>query len=350
MKHFTIAVSPMIVLAAVSLTAAAEKPEVVDVWSGKPPGEVGTIPAEVSRQQKLGQKTLKIVTNVSKPTLTIYRPAKDKDSGAAVLICPGGGYHLLVWEVEGEEVAAWLNSIGVTGIILKYRVPRRPGQIKDKPPISPLQDAQRAISLVRSKAKEWHIDPKKIGILGFSAGGHLALAAAAHSDKRAYEASDDIDKIGCRPDFAAAIYPGYLVEKDKNTFNPNVRFDKKCPPLFLVHAADDTVSEPEGSVLASLALKRAGVPVELHLYAEGGHGFGVKPSDKPCSKWPKSCEAWLRSQGMLPRAKAASVSKACRSVHLFYTGEEGTAFYNEVTVDKSAPGTYFMVCGWNRGY
>lgn len=294
MKRFAAALSPLMLLAAVSLARTEEKPEVLQVWPGNPPGETKPIAEEKITKSK----TVKGITNVSKPTLTIFRPAKDKDTGAAVIVCPGGGYHMLAWDLEGEEVAAWLNTIGVTGIILKYRVPRRPGQDLTKPPIGPLQDAQRALSLVRSKANEWKIDPHRIGILGFSAGGHLAAAAATHFDKREYEPMDDIDKIDCRPDFAVLIYPGYLAEKEKDKLNPDIRVRKECPPMFFAHANNDPVT-PENSVRLYLALKRAGVPAELHIYAAGGHGFGLRPSKRPCSTWPKSCAEWMQSQGLL---------------------------------------------------
>lgn len=282
----------------VTLTLAAEKPVVVDVWPGKVPGETGSIGEEKVLESKPGEKQVKRITNVSKPTLSVFRPAKDKDNGAAVVICPGGGYNILAWDLEGEEVAAWLNSIGVTGIVLKYRVPRRPDQAKDKPPISPLQDAQRAMSLVRSKASEWGIDPKRIGILGFSAGGHLTAATATNYDKRAYEANDAIDKVSCRPDFAVLVYPAYLTLKDKDELAPDIRVSKESPPMFFVHAGDDRVL-PNNSVAMYLALKRAGVPAELHVYASGGHGFGLRPSEKPASAWPQRCADWLRAQGIL---------------------------------------------------
>src|SRR5205814_7895387 len=194
----------------------------------KAPDEPGNIgPETVRMSPKLDKKQVEVteptrmVTNVTKPTITVFRPAKEKDTGAAVLICPGGGYWNLYWQLEGEEVAAWLNSIGVTGIILKYRVPRRPDEPKDEPARRPLQDAQRAVSLVRSKAREWGID--RIGIVGFSAGGHLAIATATNFDKRSYEPIDDIDKISCRPDFAIPVYSGYLKAKDKDELAPGLR-------------------------------------------------------------------------------------------------------------------------------
>src|SRR5438874_2313008 len=188
---------------------AADKPLVVGLWPGNVPDETGTIGAEkflpspkLDRKQVEVTESTQMVTNVTKPTLTIYRPAKEKDTGTAMLICPGGGYWNLYWQLEGEEVAAWLNSIGVTGILLKYRVPRRPDEPKGEPARRPLQDAQRAVSLVRSKAKEWGLHPDRIGIVGFSAGGHLAVATATRSGKRTYEPVDAVDKGSCRPDFA----------------------------------------------------------------------------------------------------------------------------------------------------
>ncbi|HEY7326744.1 MAG TPA: alpha/beta hydrolase [Gemmataceae bacterium] len=303
MKRFAIVLSPMILLVAVSLARTEDKPEVLNVWPGKVPGETKPIPEEKME----ASKGVKRISNVSKPTLSIFRPTKEKDTGAAVIICPGGGYNILAWDLEGEEVAAWLNSIGVTGIVLKYRVPRRPDQPQGKPPVGALQDAQRALSLVRSNAKEWKIDPNRIGILGFSAGGHLSAWASTNFDNRAYEPMDEIDKVSCRPDFAVLVYPGGVVPRGKEDLSEEIRIRKDCPPMFFAHAGDDRVT-PENSVRLYLALKRAGVPAELHIYASGGHGFGLRPSDKPCSTWPKSCEAWLRSQGLLKNDKAASAA------------------------------------------
>ena len=285
---------------------AGDKPTVVELWPGKAPDEPGTIGAEYVRMSpKLDRKQVEVtestrmLTNVTKPTITIYRPAKDKDTGTAVLICPGGGYWNLYWELEGEEVAAWLNSLGVTGIILKYRVPRRPGEVESEPARRPLQDAQRAVSLVRSRAKEWGIDPKRIGIVGFSAGGHLAIATATNFAKRTYESVDDMDKLSCRPDFAILAYSGYLKARDKNELAPGLSVPAGTPPVFLVHGGDDIISPPEHSVVMYLALKRAGVPAELHVYASTSHDFGVRPSEMPCSTWTKSCADWMRQQGLL---------------------------------------------------
>jgi acetyl esterase/lipase len=285
---------------------AADKPEVVELWPGKAPDEPDNIgPEKVVMSPKLTKKQVEVtestrmLSNVTKPTITIYRPAKDKDTGTAVLICPGGGYWNLYWELEGEEVAAWLNSIGVTGIILKYRVPRRPDDTKGEPARRPLQDAQRAVSLVRSKAKEWGIDPKRIGMVGFSAGGHLAIATATSFDKRTYEPIDDIDKISCRPDFAIPVYSGYLKAKDKDELAPGLRIPAHTPPVFLAHGGADIISDPAHSVVMYLALKRAGVPAELHIYATAAHDFGVRPSDHPCSTWTRSCAEWLKKQGFL---------------------------------------------------
>src|SRR5437763_3065884 len=258
-------------------------PLVVEIWPGTAPDESGNIGEErflmspkLDRKQVEVTEPTQMITDVTKPTLTIYQPAKDKNTGTAMLICPGGGYYNLYWELEGEEVAAWLNSIGATGIILKYRVPRRPDEPQSEPARRPLQDAQRALSLVRSRAAEWGLHPQRIGIVGFSAGGHLAIAAATNFERRTYEPVDDADKTACRPDFAIAVYSGYLKAKDRDELAPGLRIPTGTPPVFLAHGGADIVSPPEHSVLMYLALKRAGVPAELHIYATATHDFGVR--------------------------------------------------------------------------
>ena len=285
---------------------AADNPLVVELWPGTVPDEAGAIGEEkvrmspqLDRKQVEVTESTRLITNVSKPTITIYRPAKDKDTGTAVLICPGGGYWDLYWQLEGEEVAAWLNTLGVTGIILKYRVPRRADEPKGEPARRPLQDAQRAVSLARSRSQEWGIDPQRIGMVGFSAGGHLALATATRFEQRTYEPVDDIDKTSCRPDFAVLCYSGYLKAKDKDELAPGLRIPAGTPPIFLAHGGDDIISDPGHSVVTYLALKRAGVPAELHIYATAAHDFGVRPSDHPCSAWTQACASWLRHLGFL---------------------------------------------------
>ena len=213
--------------------AAADKPTVLDVWPGKPPGDAADVGPEKATADKKDPNVIQSITNVSHPTLTVYRPAKDKDTGAVVVIAPGGGYTNLAWAKEGVEPAEWLNSIGVTGVVLKYRVPRRPDNPKGEPPVQALMDAQRSISLVRSKAKEWGIDPNRIGMLGFSAGGHLTAWAATNFDKRAYEPIDDVDKVGCRPDFGVCIYPGGVIAQGQRcaeSGNPRLEGDAADVP------------------------------------------------------------------------------------------------------------------------
>jgi acetyl esterase/lipase len=278
---------------------------VIEVWPGDVPGDYGNIgPERVRAPSEAPTTDAMWITNVTRPTLTIFRPAPELNTGAAVLVCPGGGYWNLAWDLEGEEVASWLNSLGVTGIVLKYRVPRRPGQPEPLPAPGPLLDAQRALRLVRSKAGEWDLDPDRIGMAGFSAGGHLVVATATHFDRRAYEPVDEIDQVPCRPDFAIVVYPGYLVAEGTDVLAPSIRIPAGTPPVFLVHASDDPVAGPDHSAVMYLALKRAGVQAELHVFASGGHGFGVRKSDRPVSTWTERCVDWLLDQGMLnPRVR-----------------------------------------------
>jgi acetyl esterase/lipase len=305
------AVSMIVWLGVAWPAVAAGNPLVVNVWPGLAPGENSDPGAERSvLSPKLDRKQVEVteptrmITGVTRPTLTIYRPAKAKDTGTAILICPGGGYWNLYWQLEGEEVAAWLNSLGVTGIILKYRVPRHSDEPPTEPARRPLQDAQRAVSLVRSHARDWGLEPHRIGMVGFSAGGHLALATATHFEQRTYEPLDAVDRVSCRPDFAILAYPGYLKAKDKAELAPWLSIPTNTPPVFLAHGGADLISGPEQSVLLFLALQRANVPAELHIYATAAHDFGVRKSEHPCSTWTDSCANWLRHQGFLnPPAK-----------------------------------------------
>ncbi|HMP50103.1 MAG TPA: alpha/beta hydrolase [Candidatus Melainabacteria bacterium] len=233
------------------------------------------------------------VTNVAEP---VYSP-KGKNTGAAVLVFPGGGYQILAMDLEGTEVCDWLNSKGITAILLKYRVPNKGSYPKS--PVA-LQDAQRAMGLIRARAAEWNIDPDKVGVLGFSAGGHLVAAISTHFDKRIYSPVDAADRQSCRPNFAVALYPGHLwIDRKRFVLNAAVPVTSKTPPTFLLQAEDDKVDPPEHSLVYYRALKRAGVPVEMHLYAKGGHAFGLRPSKNPITKWPSLVETWMESIGML---------------------------------------------------
>ncbi len=287
-----------------SATLSAAEPEVINLWTAGAPGEPegGFTKTEEWLQPKPNEKSdVKRLTNISQPTLTIYRPDTAKDTGAAVLIAPGGGYNILAWDLEGTEVAEWLNSIGVTGAVLKYRVPRRSDTTGGEPPVQPLIDAQRALSLLRSKATEWKIDPARIGMLGFSAGGHLTAAASTAFDKRAYPATDEVDKQSCRPDFAIIIYPGGMLNAEKTALRDAIKVTDKTPPTFLAQTTDDRVN-PDNAVEYWRALRKANVPVELHLYQKGGHGYGLRAEAGPHATWNRRCEEWLAGNGWLKPA------------------------------------------------
>lgn len=291
----------------------AKMAESIALWPGKVPDESGGIgPERIRMSPALDRKQVEVteptrmITDVTIPSITVCRPAKEEDSAAAVVICPGGGYWNLYWQLEGEEVAAWLNSLGITGVILKYRVPRRPGELEREPARRPLQDCQRAVSLVRSNAKNWGLDPQRIGIIGFSAGGHLAIATATRFQNRSYEAQDEIDKVSCRPDFVILAYPGYLKAKDKDELAPGLSVPTVTPPVFLVHGDEDIISPPQHSVCMYLALKRAGIPAELHVYAGAAHDFGVRTNDHSCSAWTQACAEWLKQHGFIKAASAST--------------------------------------------
>lgn len=282
----------------------AAEPLELPVWPGKAPGETEVIGPETEQEQRPDQRVVRRLANVSTPTIAVYQPPAEKRCGSAVLVCPGGGYNILAMDLEGTEVAEWLNSKGVTAIVLKYRVPRR----KNLPPHqAPLQDAQRAMSLARSKAKEWGIDADRIGILGFSAGGHLSAATMTNFDRRSYERIDSLDDVSSRPDFGVLVYPAYLVDKEMQMM-PELRVTAQTPPTFFAHAANDPVL-PENSIGMFLALKKAGVSGELHVYASGGHGFGLRPSEHPSSKWPQRCEEWMRARRLLSSSASWGVKQ-----------------------------------------
>ena len=279
---------------------SAEIPAPLRLWPEKAPGERETIGAEAditkpTDGQVAGRRLIRL-GNVSEPTVTVFHPPKDKATGASVIVCPGGGYHILALDLEGSEVCEWLNSIGVTGILLKYRVPARKGQ---DPHLAPLQDAQRALGLTRHHANEWGLDPNRIGILGFSAGGHLSAVASTTFKKRAYEPIDAADRVSCRPDFTLLIYPAYLVSKDQGyKTSPELLITTNTPPTFLLQTQDDGV-DVGNALYYARALQVAKVPTELHIYATGGHGYGLRPTDQSVTLWPKRAEEWMRELKLL---------------------------------------------------
>lgn len=245
-------------------------------------------------------------TNVARPTMTVY-PPKRKNTGVAVVVFPGGGFQVLAMDLEGTEACHWLTSNGITCVLLKYRVPSVPYDWRCDcraddfvTPTLALQDAQRTMGLVRLHAKEWHIDPHKIGVLGFSAGGYLVAEISTNFERRLYPPVDAADKESARPDFAMAIYPGHLAT-DEDKLNPNVPVSSTTPPTFLVQAEDDYEDGVNQSLVYYLALAKARVPAEMHLYAHGGHGFGFRRTKLPITTWPKLAKTWLETIGMLPK-------------------------------------------------
>lgn len=265
----------------------------LNLWPHGAPGEAAISAPEVdtttTKDPMIAGKPLIRLGNVSVPTLTVYAP-KQKNTGSAVVVFPGGGYHILAIDLEGTEVCDWLTSVGITCVLVKYRVPDSGPYPKSS---AALQDAQRALGIVRAHAAEWHIDPARIGVLGFSAGAHLSAALSTHFDVRLYDPIDDADKVSCRPDFAVIVYPGYLALSEQN-FAPNgeIHVTEKTPPSFIVQAEDDPV-HVENSTVYFLALKNAKVPAEMHIYANGGHGYGLRRTELPVTGWPKLVETWL---------------------------------------------------------
>jgi acetyl esterase/lipase len=235
------------------------------------------------------------LSNVSVPTLTLYTP-RGQNTGAAIIVFPGGGYRALSMDMEGTEVCDWLTAKGITCVLLKYRVPGTGPYPKSA---AALDDAQRAVGLVRAHAAEWKVDPKRVGVMGFSAGAHLAVALSTHFDRRLYPPVDAADQLSCRPDFAAIIYPAYLTDPNNGfAFSPDIPVTRDTPPAILIQAENDPV-HVENSTAYFLALKAAGVKAEMHLYAEGGHGYGLRRTALPVTNWPAEVDVWLKTIGVV---------------------------------------------------
>ena len=286
----------------VSTSLFAAEPPVFNLWPGQAPGETNVLGEEKDFTKPneglvAGQRVIRL-GNVSTPTLTLYRAPKDTDTGAAVVVFPGGGYNILAWDLEGTEVCEWLNSLGVNALLLKYRVPQRAGLERHVPA---LQDAQRAVGLVRSRAAEFGFDPARIGVLGFSAGGHLAAALSASVAQRTYPLVDNADNVSCRPDFSVLIYPAYLTLKDEgDKINPITAVTSNTPPAFIAMTQDDAV-RVESALYYAAALQQAKVPLELHIYPKGGHGYGLRRTENPVTAWNERAADWMKSRGLLKR-------------------------------------------------
>jgi len=271
--------------------------EVVELWPKERRAEAPDKPERKDVVQTKAGRGITKVTDVSNPTIELFPPAKAQGPAPAVVICPGGGYSILAWDLEGTEIAEWLNSLGAAGVLLKYRVPRQRDEA--------FQDAQRAVSVVRSRAKQWNIDPKAIGILGFSAGGHLAARTSTNFGKRSYEPVDEAEKAPCRPDFSVLIYPAYLTTSgDAALDTATLPVDANTPPTFLAIACNDRFTP--GAVLYFQALRKAKVRSELHVFQFGGHGCGLRPTADNVTTWPEHCERWLRGLKVLPEKPAAA--------------------------------------------
>jgi acetyl esterase/lipase len=279
----------------------------VPIWPGAVPDARPVTGPETTKpdaKDLVAGKPWLYINNVSQPTMTVYSP-KGKNTGVAVVVFPGGGYQILAIDLEGTEVCDWLTSKGITCVLLKYRVPGERNLPKSGAyPNSPeaLEDAQRTVGLVRFHAAQWHIDPHKIGVLGFSAGGHLVAAISVHFEKRLYPLVDAADKESCRPDFAVSVYPGHLSVADNSiALNPDIRMHitRQTPPTFLLQNEDDNVDRVEDSLSYYVGLKKIGVSVEMHLYAQGGHAFGLRRTKFPVTAWPQLVETWLGTIGMI---------------------------------------------------
>ncbi|HJP59818.1 MAG TPA: alpha/beta hydrolase [Gemmatimonadaceae bacterium] len=281
----------------------------IPIWPGAAPGLRPAPDSEtvVTHSRFVAGRPWRYILNVSRPTLTVYSP-KGKNTGAAVMVFPGGGYQILAIDLEGTEVCDWLTSKGITCVLLKYRVPRggpswqRDCNCRINPKPAPaVQDAQRAMGLVRLHAAEWHIDPRKIGVLGFSAGGHLVAAISNDYQRRSYRPIDAADRQSARPDFAVAVYPGHLWIEGRNdiAFNPDIHVTRNTPPTFLLQAETDSIDNVNQSLAYYVALKNANVPVEMHLYTNGGHAFGLRRTRDPITEWPQLVEKWLKTIGIL---------------------------------------------------
>jgi acetyl esterase/lipase len=308
-------------LCLLSGSLTAQNPAPLNLWPGPPPGPAAKVKGDEADFTKdadkliAGRRIIKL-GNVSTPQMQVFLAPKSKANGGAVLVLPGGGFSILAWDLEGTEVAEWLNSLGLAAIVVKYRVPTREhgdalneqGTVPLKA-LGPVMDAQRALSLTRANAKEWGLDPKRIGLMGFSAGGATAGITALQHGTRSYAKIDAVDEQSCGVDFAMLIYPAYLMDKETGNLSSFLKVTKDSPRTFMIMAQDDPIDSRNCTVLYT-ALTIAKVPAEVHLYPRGGHGYGLRGTDEPVTNWPAHAEEWLKHSGFLtPAADAAAGTK-----------------------------------------
>lgn len=274
---------------------ATAQEKIVRLFPEGAPGETVRMAEKISKEgNRVAGEIVCRVTNVSDPTIAIYQPSEELASGSAMIVCPGGGYDILAYDLEGDEVCLWLNELGITAVLLKYRVPRREGRPKHE---APLQDLQRAISYVRANASELNVDANRIGVMGFSAGAHLAVMASTSFNKRTYLANNAIDQVSCRPNFCLLIYPAYL-DGEHFGLAPEIQIAPKTPPTMLIQTEDDR-SFINSSLFYYYALKEANIPVWMHLYGKGGHGYGLRDTGVMVNSWPDRAEDWFREIGVI---------------------------------------------------
>jgi len=264
------------------LNAFTQKQEIICLWPGRVPGETKEKSAPVITPA--GSDNVIRYDEVTNPLIEVYTPEASNNKGAGVVVCPGGGYRILAYNKEGTEIAEWLNSLGYTAFVLQYRVPdKRDGA---------LQDAQRALRIVRANAGKWNINPDKIGIMGFSAGGSLSARSATRFNIKTYQPVDKTDSLSCRPAFVMLIYPAYLDQGQDNTLTPELTLTPETPPMFIFQTTDDTYGN--SAIVMAGALRRAKIPVELHILPSGGHGYGLRPGKEAAETWPLLAEKWLK--------------------------------------------------------
>lgn len=290
----------LLLLVPVFLTAQKNISTPISLWPNGAPGEAGSTWVEKDNTKptdnKIAGRPAIRLTDVGNPMITVYTPPKGKSTGAAMIVCPGGGYSILAIDLEGTEICEWLNTLGITAVLLKYRVPVRQGLPRFQPP---LQDAQRALGLVRYNAGKWGIDTGKIGIMGFSAGGHLSAVLSTNYQTRTYQPADEADRVSCRPNFVMLVYPAYLTVKEEgDKIAPELHIDSTTSPTLLIQTEDDPV-RVESSVYYFLALKKEKVPAEMHLYAKGGHGYGLRNKGNGIDNWPRVAQSWLQTIGAI---------------------------------------------------